>query len=284
MEAHIENLIVTGGGFIGSHLRKYFETTYGTELRVWTAGRAGSVNSITALVEENELSDFAVILSGWSGVAASRSRDKQVQLRSLREFAKQVEEVTNLRPRVTLGFGSQIEKSALSASKHEDITEYARAKIKARELFEASIRQSSLMGKWIYIFSVYGEGMDEDWLLPQLIRASKNGAQLSMGQCLQRWGFLHVSDFCSAIDLIISNPDVFPFAIDIGDKADASLRDLVHVVEQILGNQCATFDSRGRLAPDSIPDLSPLLAAGWSQRVTLKQGVEELRDVYVRNG
>ncbi len=283
MEAPFENLIVTGSGFLGSHLRKHFELTYGESVRAWTAGRSGSSDSLTAIVEDNELTNYAVILSGWSGVAASLSRNQEVQTQSLIDFEKQVEEVTTLRPLVTLGFGSQIEKSALKGSKLEDVTDYARAKMRAREIFEASIERSSLVGKWIYIFSVYGEGMDSGWILPKLIDAHKNGSLVSMGPCLQKWGFLHVSDFCRAIDLILSRPSDFPFAIDIGNKADRSLRDLVHEVELILGNQCATFDNRVSLAPDSIPDLSPLITAGWSQRVTLKQGVEELRDKYGGN-
>jgi nucleoside-diphosphate-sugar epimerase len=283
MEAPFENLIVTGSGFLGSHLRKHFELTYGDSFRAWTAGRSGSSNSLTAIVEDNELTNFAVILSGWSGVAASLSRNQGVQTQSLIDFEKQVEEVTTLRPLVTLGFGSQIEKSALKGSKLEDITDYARAKMRAREIFEASIEQSSLVGKWIYIFSVYGEGMDSGWILPKLIDAHKNGALVSMGACLQRWGFLHVSDFCRAIDLILSRPSDFPFTIDIGDEAARSLRDLVHEVEKILGSQCATFSNSATLVPDSIPDLRPLKSAGWSQHVTLEQGLEELKDSYARN-
>jgi hypothetical protein len=92
VEAQIENLIITGKGFIGSSLRKYFEDN-DSPIKVWTAGRTGSEISITAIVEQNQLSNFGVVLSGWTGVATSKSMDLEVQTQSLREFEKRLGEV-----------------------------------------------------------------------------------------------------------------------------------------------------------------------------------------------
>ncbi|MEN9954850.1 MAG: hypothetical protein RL460_48 [Actinomycetota bacterium] len=279
MEAQTENLIITGNGFIGSSLRKYFEAN-DSPIEVWTAGRTGSEQSITAIVEQNQLSNFGVVLSGWSGVATSQSMDFEVQMRSLREFERQLGEVVSLRPSITLGFGSQIEKAGLSANGAGAITRYASAKIEARKMFMEAMRESSLVGKWIYIYSVYGRDMHDSWLLPQLIKASVSGTNLEMGECVQKWGLLHISDFSRAIELIVRTPGLFPLELDLGGQATKSLRELVEEVESILGTSCATFEKKGPLAPDSVPDLGPLRDAGWAQRVTLEQGIQELKDRY----
>jgi nucleoside-diphosphate-sugar epimerase len=279
VQAQIENLIITGKGFIGSSLRKYFEDN-DSPIKVWTAGRTGSEISITAIVEQNQLSNFGVVLSGWSGVATSKSMDLEVQTQSLREFEKQLGEVVSLRPSITLGFGSQIEKAGLNANGTDEITSYASAKIEARKKFVEAMRGSNLVGKWIYIYSVYGPDMQDSWLLPQLIKASLSGTNVDMGECLQKWGLLHISDFSRAIELIVSKPSFFPLELDLGGNATGSLRELVEEVESILGTTIATFAKKGPQAPDSVPDLGPLKHAGWAQRVTLKQGIQELKDRY----
>jgi len=280
VETRIDHLIITGGGFIGSSLRKHFESGENPSLRVWTAGRTESENSITAIVEQNQLTNYGVILSGWSGVAASHSRDAQVQMQSLLDFEKQLNEVSSLRPSITVGFGSQIEKAGQNRLGPETLTSYAAAKIEARTLFEAAMQSSGLIGKWIYIYSVYGPEMDSGWLLPQLIRAGASNVPLSMGECAQKWGLLHISDFSTAIELILQKPDLFPFEIDLGGEASQTLRQLVLQVEDILGCRCATFEKKGPTPPDSVPDLAALRAAGWTQRVTLKQGLLDLKDMY----
>ncbi len=279
METQIENLIITGNGFIGSSLRKYFESN-DSPIKVWTAGRTGSEISITAIVEQHQLSNFGVVLSGWSGVATSHSMDLEIQMQSLREFERQLGEVVSLRPSITLGFGSQIEKAGDNANGIDSITSYASAKIEARKMFVEALRESNLVGKWIYIYSVYGRDMHDSWLLPQLIKASLSGTNLEMGECLQKWGLLHISDFSRAIELIVSKPSSFPLELDLGGNATGSLRELVEEVESILGTPIATFAKKGHRAPDSVPDLGPLKNAGWTQRVTLKQGIQELKDRY----
>lgn len=280
MVTNIQDIVITGRGFLGSNLRRYFESTHGPGIRVWTAGRAGTKSSITDIAEQNGIRNFAVVLSGWSGVIASKSRDAEVQQKSLKEFELQVQEVIKIRPTLTLGFGSQIEKAGFGDPASPELSQYAKAKIQARAFFESALAESSLVGKWAYIYSVYGSGMDSSWLLPQLLRASSTGVPLAMGQGLQKWGFLHISDFCRAIDLVIQKPEMFPFEVDIGAQADHTLRDLVNQVEDILGMTCATFEKRGAPSSDSIPNLEPLRSAGWSQRVSLKEGLEELRGIY----
>ena len=276
MDFQIDNLVITGGGFIGTNLRKHFEAKQKSNVKVWQAGRSGSENSVTSIVENNKLTNFGVILNGWGGVTSSSSGDSALQTQSLREFEAQIGEIKSLSPLITLGFGSQIEKSG----DLKKLTSYAAAKIEARKLFANMIESSNLLGKWIYIYSVYGPDMNESWLLPQLIIGGAKGSPLNMGQCLQKWGFLHISDFSDAIELIISMPHLFPFEIDLGGDASNSLRELVYEVEKSVGFKCANFTHFGMPGWDSVPDLRPLTAAGWAQRVTLNHGVQELRDRY----
>lgn len=282
MKEQIEHLIITGRGFISSSLREYFETKAKSSIRVWIAGRSTSKNSITSIVEQNQLENFGVILSGWSGVIASMATDSKVQNQSLWDFEKQLVEVEHLRPIITLGFGSQIENAPIEHSGLSNLTEYAAAKIAARKRFEALIENSGLAGKWIRIFSVYGPKMHDSWLLPQLIRAGMNGTPLRMGTCEHKWGLLHVSDFSAAIEAILKSPSSFPNSVDLGGEANQSLRNLVHEVENILERKCAIFADNGLAHPDSIPDLIALKNSGWQARVTLRQGLLELKDSYAQ--
>lgn len=281
MNTRMQHLIITGAGFIGSNLRKHFESTQGSKIKVWTAGRAGTQYSLTSIVGQNALKDFGVILSGWGGVASAHAQDAKQQKQSLDDFEKQLQEVAALRPSVTLGFGSQIEKSVSQLPEADGQLNYAQAKFQARNLFFETMESTGLVGKWIYIYSIYGQNMDASWLLPQLLRAGAQGVPLSMGPCGQKWGLLHISDFVRAIETIVNSPTSFPRELDVGGEATKTLRDLVLEVEKTLGQRCATFDKEGLPSTDSVPDLAPLQAAGWTQRVTLRQGVLELKDRYV---
>ncbi len=274
----LRDVIITGSGFLGSSLRNHLQKN--PRLRVWNAGRADTNNSITSIVNSNSLSNFAVILNGWGGVFSADKDNSDLQFESLTNFRKQLFEIETLRPAITLGFGSQIENSVSTAEEDADKWTYATAKLRAGTEFLSTIRANQLQGKWVRIFSVYGLGMDQRWLIPQLVLAAKSGALVQLGPCNHKWGFLHIHDFCDAIEKLIFKKNVEGEFIDLGGFATRSLREIVTEIEEILGAKVAHYNPDASSSRDTVPDLSNLLSLGWQPKVSLREGILELSESY----
>lgn len=278
------NLILTGAsGFIGRHIRDFFSND-GTFV-IWSASRSDPQSSIREIVKNNNLENVFVLLNGWGGVHSTSKLDSRLQSESLETFKNQVAESIYLKPAGIIGFGSQAEYAEGEDEKRADPQHltYALAKKNAREFLLRESNVAQVSSHWLRLFSIYGPGMDERWILPNMIRHAEKNKTLSVGACKQLWGFLHVRDFCKALRLIIDNSMSVGFDIDVGYPAEKPLRETLLDVEKILNRKVLHFvnDNFGQI--DSVPNLGDLYQLGWQPEVSLEFGVKELVQHYARN-
>jgi nucleoside-diphosphate-sugar epimerase len=270
----VRDLLITGAsGFIGGALGQHFSKK--PHLRVWSIGKSDQANSLTETIEAEKMVDFGILLNGWSGVEKKHSSDSNLQRASLREFRLQVESVLKYKPKFIIGFGSQSELT-LNQSSDRPKSAYAQAKSEARSLLLDVCEKAEIKAHWLRIYSVYGQGMASSWILPEVARAIRTNSQLELGRCTQKWGFLHISDFCSAIEKIMNNSERLPFDIDVGGLANSSLKEQLTSLLEGMQSKVLLFDESKDPEADSIPNLRPLLELGWEQKVDLKTGFAEL--------
>jgi nucleoside-diphosphate-sugar epimerase len=268
------DLLVTGAkGFIGGALREHFSKL--PNFRVWPIGKSDQPNNLTKTIEEEKIADFGILLNGWTGVEKSYSSDSDLQRASLKEFKSQVQSAIQFKPKFIIGFGSQAELT-LDSTSNLPKSAYAQAKREARELLLDACQKGGIRAHWLRIYSVYGRGMASSWILPEVAKAIKENSQLKLGRCTQKWGFLHISDFCSAVEKVIEESEKLPFDIDVGGFANSSLKEQLMSLEAIMNAKVLVFEEGSGSEADSIPDLRPLLELGWEQRVDLKTGFGEL--------
>lgn len=270
-----KNLIITGAsGFIGRNIRDFFSKDGSYD--VWSVSRFESHSSIREIVENNNLKDVCVVLNGWGGVHSSSKNDSELQSRSLEVFMQQVSESLSCKPAVIVGFGSQAEYSELGENSDIQSFSYPSAKKAARRFLLNESNNAGVKSHWLRLFSIYGPGMDDRWILPTLIKHLESGQELQLGACRQLWGFLHVMDLCRALKLIVENSQSIGFDIDVGFPAHKPLRETLTDVENMLQKRVLQFSNLNDNQVDSVPNLSTLHQLGWQPQVSLECGVKEL--------
>lgn len=139
---------------------------------------------------------------GWEGVAGS-ARNDDSQTSNVEAVIQSVRLAARLGCSSWIGAGSQAEYGQMEGRVDEGATEapttaYGRAKLAAgkRALEEAALR--GLDGYWVRIFSVYGPGDNDNWLIPGLIRQLLAGDSPAMTLGEQRWDYVYIDDAAAA--------------------------------------------------------------------------------------
>jgi nucleoside-diphosphate-sugar epimerase len=273
----VRNLIITGtSGFLGKELALYFAQS--KNIRVWSAGRSSEPASISTVVRSNSLVDIGVILSGWSGVFSAQKNDSEAQQISLENFRQQVLETVDVGASLVVGFGSQAEYDL-----QDNYSSYAQAKSFARSFLLEQSAKNGLNAHWLRVFSVYGPGMDPRWILPKFIETAMCNRVFEVGPCNQKWGFLHISDFCRAISFLLERSSEAPFDIDVGAPASQTLREILLSAESSMKWDNLKFDDLPSLARDSVPNLKTLSEFGWVPEVSFLRGFRDLVEHYAKS-
>jgi UDP-glucose 4-epimerase len=159
---------------------------------------------------------------------------------------------------------------------------YARAKAQAEGLILAFAERgnSSVV---LRVTNPYGFVQDARCLqgvIPAMIRAARQGGDFTMwgGDCAVK-DYLHVSDFCRAVDIVLRGGLHGTYNVASGHSV--SLRDLIASVERITGlrvirkeSPAAAWDVRnGRYSHKALTD-----ATGWTPRVDLAEGLTAFLD------
>ncbi len=214
------NIFITGAtGFLGFHIVvKCVEQGH----RVLCLRRKESVGKFSKRVEaklhwvdkdescwKETIAHFqpdVLIHCAWEGVSSDSRNDKRVQYHNLQFF---MDLLTLYKYQQIIALGSQDEYGYLDSIVDENSplnpeTEYARNKVACCEQLKAFNREYGYEWQWIRVFNIYGEGQNENWIIPAVIRSCKKGEEsfpTTKGE--QRYAYLYVDDFAKAIISII---------------------------------------------------------------------------------
>jgi GDP-L-fucose synthase len=185
------------------------------------------------------------------------------------------------------------ESSLMSGALEPTNEPYAIAKIAGIRLCQAYAREYGRNFVSAMPTNLYGPGdnfdLQNSHVLPALLR-KVHEAKTSGADHVAVWGtgtpkreFLHVSDLASACRFLIEHYDS-PELINVGYGEDVTIRELAELICEVVGfSGRLEFDS-GK--PDGTPrklmDSSRLFALGWKPQVTLRDGIRETYDWYLR--
>ncbi len=232
----------------------------------------------------------ALIHCGWRGVGGAERNDV-AQLDNIAASARLAELALAHGARVIIGTGSQAEYGARSCAVEESDapspeTLYGVAKVAVANAFDTLARLHGARAAWGRVFSLYGPGQEEPWLVASLIRAFADGAAPALTACEQMWEFTHVQDAARAVvALLESNAARGVFNIASGEtirlrEAVLMLRDLVAPgIEPRFGRIPYRLDQVMHLEAriDRIRAL-----ADWAPRVGLEEGFAETVGAFAR--
>jgi GDP-L-fucose synthase len=115
-------------------------------------------------------------------------------------------------------------------------------------------------------------------------------AKINGQQAVHLWGtgtpmreFLHVDDLAQACLFLMENYNEEQF-INVGSGVDISIKELAEMIAEIVGfNGEMIWDAN---KPDGTPkklmDVSKLEKLGWKSQISLKQGIEQVYEIFKR--
>ena len=171
---------------------------------------------------------------------------------------------------------------------------YAVAKIAGIKMCQAYRKQYGFDAISLMPTNLYGPGdnfnLENSHVLPALLRKFHE-AKLNNDPQVVMWGtgspkreFLHVDDLGDAVVHLTehySDSDI----VNVGVGTDVSIRELAELVKDVVGYEGEIVNDTSK--PDGTPrkhmNVDRLSALGWSAGISLKQGVENTYEWFLKN-
>jgi GDP-L-fucose synthase len=186
------------------------------------------------------------------------------------------------------------EESLLSGPLEPTNKPYAIAKIAGIELCQAYCREYGANFISAMPTNLYGPGdnfdLDSSHVLPALIRKAHE-AKINNRPAFSVWGsgsprreFLYVDDLADALVFLLEKYDS-PEVINVGCGEDVTIRELAGIVSDVVGFKGEPiFDpSKPDGTPRKLLDTTRLQKLGWTPRVSLRDGIEQTYQWYLRS-
>lgn len=155
-------------------------------------------------------------------------------------------------------------------------TLYGEAKSSVFKIAGAYCAKHGIAFKWPRIFNLYGPGERAARLMPSVINACLDGAEVLVSDCLKFQDYLYVKDTASGI-LDVLEGDV-EGAVNISSGKPIQLREIVRSIAEICGYE---GEIRWGAMPAAfenevvVGNNDKLKELGWEQRYSLEEGLRE---------
>ena len=87
---------------------------------------------------------------------------------------------------------------------------------------------------WIRIFSVFGEGGNQSWLLPSVISMLLKNEPVKLTSCTQQYNYLYIEDFVSYLMSIVNCRENKSGIYNICDSESVVLKELLILIAELM--------------------------------------------------
>jgi UDP-glucose 4-epimerase len=239
-------------------------------------GESAALASLLASVRPQ-----AVIHCAWSGVANAHRFDRRQITDNVETSCALVEAAGTARVEAFIGMGSQGEYGAgnamLETGLPEPTTLYGAAKVAALFLTRQLAAQAGMRHAWLRLFSAYGPGDNDGWLIPMLITEMLGGRRPRTTLGTQYWDWLHVADVASAL-LAAATTGAAEGVFNLGSGRAVQVRRVVEMIRDLAAPGMELVFGEVPFRPDQVThmqaDISRLTAAtGWAPRIAIEDGL-----------
>lgn len=244
-------VLITGAtGFLGSNIAEFLlEQSHDVIATHRTTSSKKLCNNIENDIKwvnqdnerwEQEIIDLkpeVVIHSAWLGVTHQDRDNWESQLLNIKYLEKLLLVVQKAGVIKFIGLGSQAEYGAYNGIIDETapcrpFQAYGCVKIICSELARQFCSYHQIDWYWLRLFSFFGKGESENWLIPSLIKKILTAEEMDLTAGEQKYSYLYVKDMALAIENIIRATGASGIYNISGDK----LITLRRLVEQIRDN------------------------------------------------
>jgi UDP-glucose 4-epimerase len=303
----IQRVLVTGGsGFLGSYVVR---ALLGKNLDVAVLLRSQSLPERLQNLEkkltiiqgeltqpENWLQTArtfapeAIIHMAWQGVAG-KARNDPAQKDNIAATVTLANVAKKLGAQHFIGAGTQAEYGPVNrlcseSDPENPTTLYGEAKLEAKQKTEVYCQENNMRFAWLRIFSTYGPGDHDYWLIPYLVREMLAARVPQLTACEQLWDYLHAHDAADAFVRVLQNEkasgifnlgsgEAYPLALTVKTIRDQINPDLP------LGIGAIPYQADQVMHLQA--DISKLTnATGWTPKIPLIDGLRETVAWYVK--
>lgn len=297
-------ILLTGAtGFIGSHIAKVL-VLHGYTLMCLKRSTSNthrcndiykSVRWINSDFPEwteivNQFTPEIVIHAAWEGVTSIDRNNPSIQYHNLIILQKLLLAAKSCRKFIALG--SQAEYGNIQNLVNENcrvnpINEYGKNKLYCQHEIKDFCDKNDIDWYWLRIFSIYGEGEGDDWLITNFIKRVLKGEQeIDSTKGEQIYSYLHISDFVRSILLIINHYGDSGI-YNLSSKQKISIKELLYKIRDKINPKfkinVGTLPYRPDQSMYMIGDSSAFIKTiGAFEQVSLDDGLNSLIE-YIKN-
>lgn len=199
--------------------------------------RHTEIDSCASRLEE--FSPEILVHCAWGGVSAADRNNPELQKQNI-DMSKKLARMAPYKQIIAIG--SQDEYGYLDNIIREDhalspLSEYAKAKIKVCNDYEAYTKEQGIEFQWIRLFNMYGPGQASNWVIPAVVEKCLSGApsmQTTLGE--QRYAYLYVGDFARAIVSMFGKKEKSGI-YNLSASNPVALRDLFNLIKELTSSK-----------------------------------------------
>lgn len=223
----------------------------------------------------------ALLHLAWSGVANSARFDRRQITDNVEAACALIEAAAAAGVGSFIGVGSQGEYGAGTAMREDALPEptslYGAAKVAALFLTRQLAAQAGMRHAWLRLFSTYGPGDNDGWLIPMLITEMLASRRPKTTLGTQSWDWLHVEDVARGI-LAVATHGTASGVFNLGSGRAVRVRDVVERIRDLAAPGMELVFGEIPFRPDQVmhmqADISRLGGAtGWAPRIAIEEGL-----------
>ncbi len=155
---------------------------------------------------------------------------------------------------------------------------YSGSKLAGEILCESYSKQYDMDISIVRIFSVYGPGSGNHYVISNIISQLKNSNIIKLGNLKSKRDFIFISDVVKAFEIILNNIQGLNI-YNVGTGTSYSIEKICKIIEKLLGKKIIikTNSKQDRkIDPKNIVcDISKLKKLGWKPKISIEQGLEK---------